>query len=196
MRAPIHSLPKAGSLNRSHIFSLAAVAALVLLIGCGGDDNGDSTEPGQLSGEEFSQQLEEVDRQVSRAFGQVFQSGVDELEPNEQVPEAVKEAIRAAADVEREAADQLDELEPPEDAREAVDGLVQTAREQADTLSQAAEQEDLTARELEQAFQEQNPEQYLRELEELGYLPSQGGEGEGGGGEAEADNAEGGGGAE
>lgn len=182
-------------MNRSHIFSLAAIAALVLLIGCGGDDNGGTADSDQLSGEEFTEQLQEVDRQVSRAFGQVFQSGVAELAPNEQVPEAVKEALRAAADVEREAADQLDELEPPEDAREAVDGLVQTAREQADTLSEAAEQEDLTARELQQAFEEQNPEQYLRELEELGYLPSEG-EGEGGGAEAGADDAEGGEGAE
>lgn len=178
-------------MSRFRALSLPALAVAALLVGCGGDeDGGDTTAPGQAatttaeqdSGDELRQELERVDREVSQAFGQVFESGIDQLPPNQQVPEAVKEALAAAAEVEREAAEQLSELDPPEDAQEAVEGLAETAREQADTLSEAAEQEDLTARQLQQAFEEQSPERYLNELEELGYLSSSdGGDGEGGG---------------
>ena len=152
-------------------FPLPVLAALVLIAGCG-DNGGDSASPEGLSREEFTQELEQVDREVSQAFGQVFESGVEQLPPEAPVPDAVKEGLAAAADVEREAADRLDALDPPEDAQEAVDGLAQSAREQADALAEAAEQEGLTAAELQQAFEQQNPERFLNELEELGYLPS------------------------
>ncbi len=169
-------------MSRFRTLSLTAFAALAVLVGCG-DDNGDTTSAEELSREEFSQELERVDREVSQAFGQVFESGVAQLPPDAQVPEAVKEALQTAADFEREAADRLDQLEPPEDAQEAVDGLTETAREQADTLSEAAEREGLTAGELQEAFEQQSPERYLNELEELGYLPSNDAEGGGGGAE-------------
>lgn len=159
------------SLTRFYTSFLVVFAALVLVVGCGDDDADETVAPPEVSAEEFRQELERADREVSQAFGQVFESGIDKLPSNAEVPQAVKEALEAAAEVEREAADRLDELEPPEDAQEAVDGLAEEAREQADTLAEAAEQEGLTAGELQQSFEEQNPEQYLSELEELGYLP-------------------------
>lgn len=151
------------------------LATLAVLAGCGGDD--------RLSGEEFSAELQEADRNVSAAFERVFET-IGDAREGETVAEPTREAAIQAAETEREAADALDELTPPEDAEEATDELVEQARAQADAIEEAASRGDVTVAELADAFQEASPEAALSELRDLGYLA---GEDEQGGGGATAD---------
>ncbi len=169
---------------RIRTVALVAVAALVLAGGCGGDDGAETTVESPVSEEEFSQEIQQIDREVSQAFGGVFETGIDELPPDARVPPAARDALERAAEAEREGVERLEQLEPPEDAQAAVDGLIEEGSSQADRLAEAAENEDLTIGELQRAFEQDQPERYLDELRELGYLPDEE-SGGGGGGESE-----------
>jgi methyl-accepting chemotaxis protein len=146
------------------VFALA-VAATFLLAGCGGED--------RLSEEEASQQITELVGDLSGEIQQQFHPIFQQLEgvgENAPVPERVRAQLEdrtsVVADELREAADQVEELNPPEQAEDAVDALAESAREQATRVEELPEQEGLTVRELADAIEP--PAQELRRLNEAG----------------------------
>lgn len=86
-------------MSRTPLRMLLALAATLLLTGCGGADR-----------IEYERDLANVGRSVDRSLEQLPADGSSTIGPEE---------IRRIADDLREAADQLDDLDPPEDAASA-----------------------------------------------------------------------------
>lgn len=130
-----------GSTGRRWLPLLLAAASLGALAGCGGDD--------RLSREEFGDRLQSIKQRESARFERLAQR-VMRLKPTQPLPDDVKQAMRDVAGGNRRAADELDELAPPEDAEDATKGLIEALRERADAFVQAAREERITLRQLEE----------------------------------------------
>ena len=145
--------------------SALAVAAALLVAGCGGED--------RLSDEETAQRMNEIFGATSRGVQKQFHPVFQELEgvaENARVPERVRAQLgsptSAVARELRKTADQVAELNPPEDAEEALASLSESARKQAARLEQLPEREGLTPRELADAVEP--PMEQLRRLRDAG----------------------------
>jgi hypothetical protein len=148
------------------LIALLVMSGLALIAGCdiGGDD--------QLSQEEFRTKAGEIDKRVSDSFDAVFEEiGNPEKLGNKPVPEKAKTALAEAARTEQEAAAELDDLDPPEEGQDAVDELVKLAGAQADRLTEAAENPDLTGNELLEAFGADDVDKPINELRKLDLWP-------------------------
>jgi hypothetical protein len=146
--------------------ALLVVTGLALVAGCdiGGDD--------RLSNEEFKERATEIDKRVSDSFDAVFEEiGNPDKLGNKPVPEKAKTALAEAAQTEQEAVDELDDLNPPEQGQEALDQLVEVAGTQADRLTEAAENPDLTGNELLEAFDADDVDKPINELIKLDLWP-------------------------
>ena len=142
-----------------------AVAASASVAGCGGED--------RLSDEEASQRISELVGDLSGEIQQQFHPIFQQLEgvgENARVPERVRRQLQERTNVVagelREAAEEVEELNPPEKAEDAVDALAESAREQATWVEERPEQEGLTVRELADALEP--PAEELRRLSEAG----------------------------
>jgi hypothetical protein len=129
------------STGRRWLPLLLAAASLGALAGCGGEE--------RLSREEFGDRLQSIKQRESARFERLAQR-VMRLEPNQPLPDDVKQAMRDVAGGNRRAAGELDELKPPEDAEEETRSLIEALRERADGFEQAARKEQITLRELEE----------------------------------------------
>lgn len=118
-----------------------AAAGLVALAGCGDEE--------RLSREEFKDRLQSIDRRESERFERLAQR-VMRLKPDQLLPDDVKEGMRDVAAGNRRAADELDELNPPKDAEDATGGLIEALRERADAFAQAAREQRISLRQLEE----------------------------------------------
>jgi hypothetical protein len=145
---------------------MLAAAALGAVAGCGGDDDE------ELSREEFSEQLQSIIEEPSAAFGRLAQEGA-RLKPADVLPEELKAEIGAVGETMREAADELEELDPPEDAEEQTQQLIDAIRERAEAFEQVAGEADITLREFAPTLRESGGrvDQALEALRQLGYLP-------------------------
>jgi hypothetical protein len=148
--------------------ALLVVSGLALVAGCdiGGDD--------RLSKEEFKTEATEIDKRVSDKFDQVF-TGINERDfgTNKPVKEETKTALSEAAQTEQDAVDELADLKPPEEGEAAVDELVKVAGAQADRLAAAAENPELTFKELEEVFNADDVDKPIGELVKLDLWPPQ-----------------------
>jgi hypothetical protein len=158
-------LARAALAKAPRMSSALAVAAALLIAGCGGED--------RLSDEEAAQRINEIfgatTGVVQHQFHPIFQQ-LEGVPEDAGVPERVRPQLDqpagAVARELRETADRVEALNPPEDAEEAVDSLAESAREQAARLEQLPEQEGLTVRELAGAVEP--PTDELRRLREAG----------------------------
>jgi hypothetical protein len=103
------------------------VALAFAVVGCGGD--------GQLSKEEYEETMRSVYAEVQEAFAQTNVSDLDELSGR----------VEAAQEELREAAGELEDLEPPEDAQAANAQIAEGFRlyaDELDRLRNAAERGD------------------------------------------------------
>lgn len=147
---------------------LLATAALGAVAGCGGDE--------RLSRQEFGDRLQSIKQRESARFERLAQRAM-RLEPNQPLPDDVKQAMRDVAGGNRRAADELDELNPPEDAENATRSLIEALRERAEGFEQATREERITLRELEEKGSiTQAGEKIDRAFERLrqeGFLPEE-----------------------
>lgn len=120
---------------------LLAAAGLGPLAGCGGEQ--------RLSREEFGDRLQSINQRESARFERLAQRAM-RLKPDQALSGDLKQDMREVAGGNRRAAEELDELEPPEDAEEETERLVEALRERADGFEQAASQERMTLRGLEE----------------------------------------------
>lgn len=145
--------------------SALAVAAALLIAGCGGEDRLSDEATAQRINEILAATGGEVQRQLHPIFQQL--EGVPE---DARVPARVQAQLEQPASAVarrlRETADRVAEFNPPEDAERAVDSLVEAAREQAGRLEELPEREGLTVRELAGAVEP--PTEQLRRLNEAG----------------------------
>lgn len=135
----------------------AAVAALTLTAGCGGDDD-------RLSNDETAKRVNASVQTVNGEFQQVFEL-LGRREEGERVPSAVRERLGAAATVERREAGEVDAIEPPAEAEQTLDQFVRAANNQADVLESAAARTDLTVAEMADALEPAEMREALAELE-------------------------------
>jgi hypothetical protein len=121
------------------LFLLAATVAA--LPSCGGGDS--------LSREEFANRLGALKQRESARFGDLAER-VEAVKPDQTLPPAIKQSMTEVAAGHRGAADELSELDPPEGAENAIKELIAALRKRADAFEQAARQEEITLRQLEQ----------------------------------------------
>jgi hypothetical protein len=133
----------------------AAVVALLLGAGCGGDD--------RLSKDETAKALNGAVQTVNGEFQQVFEL-LGRREEGERVPRPVRDRLRNGATVELREAGELDAIEPSAEAEESVDSFVRAARTQADALESAAARSDLTVAEMADAIELPEMREALAEL--------------------------------
>ena len=144
--------------SRTTTGMLIAAVALGAGAGCGGD--GDDT----LSKEQTGQQVDRAVTTVNGEFRQLFEQ-LGSRGEDERVPVEVRDRLRAVADIERRAADEIDAIEPAAETRGAVDRFVRVAHAQADTLERAAERESLSVGEVADAVELPEMRGALDELE-------------------------------
>jgi hypothetical protein len=121
-----------------------AIAAAVVVAGCGGED--------RLTKAETASELNRAVETLNAEFQAIFQ----ELGPsgeNARVPAALRERLAGAAETERRGAQELEEIEPVEGSDAAVDEFIQAARAQADALEEAAARSNLTVAEMADAIE-------------------------------------------
>lgn len=130
-----------GMAGRWWLLIVLAAASLGGLAACGGEE--------RLSREEFSDRVQSIDRRESERFGRLVEQAT-RLKPDQLLPNEVKQGMRGFAAGLRRAADELDELNPPEGAEEVTETLIEALRERADGFEQAAREERITLRQLEE----------------------------------------------
>jgi hypothetical protein len=132
-----------------------AVAAATLAAGCGGE--------GRLSkaqtASEINGALQAVNAEFQRAFEQLGPSG-----EGKRVSQRVRDRLKAAATVERRAADEIEAIEPVEGAEAAFDDFVRAARTQAERLDGAAARPELTVAEMADVIESAEMRDALTEL--------------------------------
>jgi len=144
---------------------MLAAGALGALAGCGDDDE-------RLSREEFSEQLQSIIGEPSSAFARLAQKGA-KLRPADVLSEEFKAQIGAVGKTMREAADELEELNPPEDAEEQTQELIDAIEERADAFEQTAGEENITLREFAPTLRAsgEKVDRALEAMRRSGYLP-------------------------
>ena len=121
----------------------------------------------RLTKHELSARVTPQVERVTSDFSEVFEA-IGRAEETDPVPAAALEKLRAAAETERRAADELEGLTPPEAAESALDGFVAAAREQAARLEEVAAA-DPTVGELANAVESPEMGAALARLAEGGY---------------------------
>jgi hypothetical protein len=118
-----------------------AAAGLVAVAGCGGDE--------RLSRDGFADRLQTIDRQGSAPYERLAQQAA-RLKPDQPLTETVKRGMRQYAGALARAADQLDQLNPPSGAEDETATLTDALRQRAESFEQAAREQRVTLRQLEQ----------------------------------------------
>lgn len=153
--------------------AITLAGAALLASGCGDGDD-------RLSKEEFSDRVTPLQQQVSEKFGELEKQARTER-PEAPLSEDVKRLMEDFATAARRFTDELEKLKPPEEAEEATDQLIDGARERAEAFEQAARQEGVTLRDLDQSPElatklRQSGEKVDRAVQELrqkGFLSAQ-----------------------
>jgi hypothetical protein len=109
--------------ERSLAASLAAAAVLVGGGGCGGGD--------RLSKAEYEEKMQEVGASLERSF--------EAIGDNPDSLDQLSEALGKSQDELREAADELEDVEPPENVEDAHDDVVDGLRGVADQFGELVE---------------------------------------------------------
>jgi hypothetical protein len=102
-----------------------AVASLAVLAGCGGEQ--------RVSREEFSDRLQSIDRRGSERWGRLAERA-GELKPGQPLPADVMQPMKELIECQRQAAGELEELNPPREAEDEVEKLIEALRERTETF--------------------------------------------------------------
>ena len=121
---------------------LVALVAVAVGAGCGGDGDEDRLSQAQTT-EEVNRAVQTVNGEFQQVFEQLGRRGEDE-----RVPAGVRNRLRAVAEIERNAAGDVDSIQPAVGTGAAIDRFVRAARAQADALESAAGRRDLTVAEM------------------------------------------------
>jgi hypothetical protein len=152
-----------------YLFAATVVAAAVLggVAACGGEE--------RLSREEFSDRLQRIGERGGDLWGRLAQRAED-LEPNEPLSADVKQAVTELVEFQKQAAAELEGLNPPEDAEQPAEMLIEALRERTETFEQVIEAGRFTEQdsdrvtqsgeEIDQAFEQLRAEGFLATAEE------------------------------
>jgi cytochrome c556 len=148
------------------LFTLATVlaaASLGAVAGCGGEE--------RLSREEFSDRLQSMSQEGGERWGRLAQRAKD-VKPDQPLAADVKQLMKELVDFQRQAADELAELNPPEGAEDEVEKLIDALRERTQTFEQAIEAGRFTRRQSDQITRAGDKiDEAFEQLRTEGYLP-------------------------
>ena len=148
------------------LFALATVlaaASLGAVAGCGGEE--------RLSREEFSDRLQRIGQEGGERWGRLAQRAKD-VKPDQPLAADVKQLMKELVDFQRQAADELAELNPPQGAEDEVEKLIDALRERTQTFEQAIEAGRFTRRQSEQITRAGDKiDEAFEQLRKDGFLP-------------------------
>ncbi len=161
---PATATGRAAAFTGVRFFAIVlAAASLGVVAGCGGEE--------RLSREEFSDRLQSIDQRGSEHWGRVAQRAKD-LKPDQPLPVDVKQPMRELVQFQRQAADELDELNPPEDAKGEVEQLIEALRERTEIFEQAIAAGRFTPQEFDQITKAGDKiDEAFEQLRNEGFLP-------------------------
>ena len=149
-----------------HLFALATVlaaASLGAVAGCGGEE--------RLSREEFSDRLQSMSQEGGERWGRLAQQAKD-VKPDQPLAADVKQLMKELVDFQRQAADELAELNPPQGAEDEVEKLIDALRERTQTFEQAIEAGRFNERQSVQITRAGDKiDEAFEQLRNHGYLP-------------------------
>jgi hypothetical protein len=135
--------------------------------GCGGEE--------RLSREDFSERLQSIAQEGGERWERLAQRAKD-VQPGQALPADVKQLIRELNDFQRQAADELAELNTPEGAEDGVEMLIEALRDRTEAFEQAIDAGRFTRRDSDQiteagdkiieAFEQLRKEGFLPEADE------------------------------
>ena len=135
--------------------------------GCGGEE--------RLSREEFSDRLQSMSQEGGERWGRLAQRAKD-VKPDQPLAADVKQLMKELVDFQRQAADELAELNPPEGAEEEVEMLIEALRDRTEVFEQVIEAGRFTRRDfgqitesgdkIDEAFEQLRKEGFLTEADE------------------------------
>jgi hypothetical protein len=149
-----------------YLFVLATVVAASILAGvaaCGGEE--------RLSREEFSDRLQSIGERGGELWGRLAERA-ETLETDEPLPADVKQALTELVEFQKQAAAELEGLDPPEDAEEPVEKLSEALRERTETFEQVIEAGRFSEQDSERVTQAgEKIDRAFEQLREEGFLP-------------------------
>jgi hypothetical protein len=131
--------------------------------GCGGEE--------RLSREEFGERLQSIDQRGGERWGRLAQVAAD-LEPDQALPADVKQPMTDLVEFQRQAADELEELNPPQEAEEEVEELIAALRDRTEVFEQVIEAGRFTRRDFGQITESGDKiDEAFEQLRKEGFLP-------------------------
>lgn len=144
---------------------IVLAAGLGVVAGCGGEEG--------LSREDFSARLQSISQEGGERWGRLAQRAKD-VQPGQALTADVKQLIKELNDFQRQAADELAELNPPEGAENGVEMLINALRERTDTLEQAVDAGRFTQRQGDQITEAgETIDEAFEQLRNDGFLPKE-----------------------
>ena len=148
------------------LFALATVlaaASLGAVAGCGGEE--------RLSREEFSDRLQSMSQEGGEHWGRLAQRAKD-VKPDQPLAADVKQLMKELVDFQRQAADELAEVDPPEGAEDEVEKLIDALRERTQAFEQAIEAGRFNERQSDQITRAGDEiDAMFEQLRQEGFLP-------------------------
>jgi hypothetical protein len=140
-----------------------AAAGLAAVAGCGGDE--------RLSRQEFADRLERMERQGGELWGRLAERAED-IQPNDPLPADIEQPTRELVEFQREAADELEDLNPPRGADQDVRTLIDALRARTENLEHAMQAGYFTEQESDQITQSgETIDEAFEQLRNEGFLP-------------------------
>jgi hypothetical protein len=131
--------------------------------GCGGEE--------RLSREEFGERLQSIDQRGGERWGRLAQVAAD-LEPDQALPADVKQPMTDLVEFQRQAADELEGLNPPQEAEEEVEELIAALRDRTEIFERAIEAGRFTRRDSDQITESGDKiDEAFEQLRKEGFLP-------------------------
>ena len=137
-------------------------AGLGAVAGCGGEE--------RLSREEFGERLQSIAQEGGERWERLAQRAKD-VKPDQPLAADVKQLMKELVDFQRQAADEVAELNPPEGAEDEVEKLIDALRERTQTFEQAIEAGRFTRRQSDQITRAgAKIDEAFEQLRKAGYL--------------------------
>lgn len=150
-------------MKRVLVLTIVLAAVLSIAAGCGVDD--------RLSREEFSQRLQSIDQRGGEVYGRVADRAAD-LQPDQPLPADITQPLRELVEFQRQAATELEAIDPPEGAEEAIETLTEALHERTETIEQAIEAGRFTRTEFDHVTESgEKIDEAFAQLRNEGFLP-------------------------
>jgi hypothetical protein len=143
--------------------TVLAAASLGAVAGCGGEE--------RLSREGFSDRLQSMSQEGGERWGRLAQRAKD-VKPDQPLAADVKHLMKDFVEFQRQAADELTELNPPEGAEDEIEKLIDALHERTQTFEHAIEAGRFNERQSDQITRAGNKiDEAFEQLRKEGYLP-------------------------